>query len=73
LGIRNDKRDDSTRHTTTRTRYNLRRGGTYIPNGSRRRYRGSVHVIGANRMLGGGKVVEKQYHPEGVEDKASWE
>jgi hypothetical protein len=50
------------------------KGGKYIPNGShRRRYSGSVHGIGVNGMLGGGKVVEKQYRPEGVEDKASWE
>jgi len=54
------------------------KGGGYIANGSRRRYSGSVHAIGANGMfVGGGKigvVGEKlQYRSEGVEEKARWE
>ena len=47
--------------------------GEYIPNGSRRRYSGSAHAIGVNGILGNSKMVEKQYRPESVEDRASWE
>jgi hypothetical protein len=49
-------------------------------NGHRRRYSGSVHNLGSGRGTTNGvhqashDMVEKMdYHPEGVEEKASWE